>query len=252
MAGTALQLYTVRTLLDGDLEGTLAAVAAIGYRDVELAGFHGLRAEQLRSVLDALGLRAVTGHVGYEALADPAGREAALADALVLGQSYVVCPAAPEQLRSVEGYRRVAATLSEAGEVAHAADLRLAYHNHDFDFDLGRDQHGETTGYAVLLDETDPELVAFELDLHWAVVAGVDPVTLFERAPGRFPLVHVKDRAPDGAFADLGAGTLDFPRLLAAASSAGARHLIVEHDAPSDPLASAAAGYAYLRDLAIR
>ena len=228
------------------MEGTLAAVAAIGYREVELAGFHGYEAQALREVLDRLELRAVAGHVGHDALSDPARRDAALTEALVLGQSFVVCPAAPEHLRSAEGYRRVAADLTAAGEVALGMGLRLAYHNHDFDLTPG---DGGTVPYDILLADTDPELVAFELDLYWAVVAGVDPMALLARAPGRFPLVHVKDRAADGAFTDVGAGTLDFPRLLAAATAAGARHLIVEHDAPADPLASAAAGYAYLRDL---
>lgn len=248
MTPTALQLYTLRTLLDYEAEATLSAVAAIGYRDVELAGLLGYRADQLRSMLDGVGLRAVSGHVGYDALVDPAGREAVLADALTLDQHFVVCPAAPERLRTAQGYREVAAALNTAGEFAHAVGLRLAYHNHDFDLA----QDGDTPRYDVLLEQTDPELVAFELDLYWAVAAGVDPVTLFERAPGRFPLVHVKDRAADGAFADLGAGTMDLPRLVAAAAGAGALHLIVEHDEPADPLATAAAGHAYLRDLALR
>lgn len=247
MIPAALQLYTLRTLLDRDIEGTLAAVAGIGYRDVELAGFHGYPAMRMRTALDGVGLRAVAGHVGYDTLVHPAGREAALADALALNQSFVVCPATPEPLRTADGYREVAATLNTAGELAHAAGLRLAYHNHDFDFAAD----GGTVAYDVLLEQTDPELVAFELDLYWAAVAGVDPLALFERAPGRFPLVHVKDRAADGAFADLGSGTLDLPRLLTAAARAGARHLIVEHDEPADPLASATAGHAYLRDLAV-
>lgn len=245
---TALQLYTVRTLLDRDLEGTLGEIAAIGYRHVELAGLHGYRADALRAVLDGVGLRAVSGHIPYEVLADPADRESALADAVTLDQHFVVCPAVPQHLRTAEGYGEAAATLDAAGEVAHAASLQLAYHNHDFDF--ARD--GDTPRYDVLVERTDPALVAFELDLYWAVAAGTDPRTLFARAPGRFPLVHVKDRGAHGGFADLGAGTLDLPGLIAAATEAGSRHLIVEHDEPADPLATAAAGYTYLSDLALR
>ena len=126
----------------------------------------------------------------------------------------------------------------------------MAYHNHDFEFDTFG---GDTPGYDVMLQETDPDLVDFEMDLFWVTHAGYDPVAYFERYPGRFSLFHVKDRAADGAMTSVGAGAIDFARIFEHAEQAGLEHAFVEHDNPGEAMNAAldslAASYAYLDSL---
>lgn len=107
--------------------------------------------------------------------------------------------------------------------------MLLAYHNHAFEFETFC---GDRPGYDVLLAEADPGLVAMEMDLYWTVHAGHDPVAYFDRYPGRFPVLHLKDRTPGGAMADVGGGGIDFARVFARAEQAGLRHAFVEHDEP--------------------
>jgi sugar phosphate isomerase/epimerase len=242
-----LQLYTVRGLMAQDAAATLRAVADIGYGEVETAGLFDLEPSRFRDALDAAGLVSPAAHVSIDALrAEPA---AVLASAHALGQTWLVVPWIAAAERTPEGYRRFAADLNAFGRAAREDGLRAAYHNHDFEFEPlveGR------TGYDLLLAETDPALVDMELDLFWTVKGGRDPVALFEADPGRFPLWHVKDmRDPAGAQAmvDVGAGDIDFARILAHAGTAGLRHAFVEHDNPADPMESIRTGYTHLRRL---
>jgi sugar phosphate isomerase/epimerase len=242
-----LQLYPVRRELEADFEGTLARVAALGYREVELAGLHGRTPAAARAALDRAGLRAVAGHVPLEAL--ELGWPRHLDDALVLGHRYVVCGFAPaERFRSVDAVARLADRFDRAGAAARSAGLGFAYHNHDAEF---APVAGEP-GYDLLCERTSPTVVELELDLYWTLRAGGDPVRYLERYPDRFPLVHVKDmdRTPRRGFTEVGRGVLDFPRLLAACERAGVRHYLVEQDeTPGPALESAAASLAYLRAL---
>lgn len=250
-----VQLYTVRTLMADDVGGTLAAVADIGYREVETAGLHGLSPAAFRRALDANGLVAVSGHVALEAL-DPDRIGSTLDDAATLGQSWVTVPSLGSEWRSPDGYRRVAEALNRAGEAAGAAGLRVAYHNHAFEFEPLEGEPvpegaAPTTGWELLLAETDPALVDLQMDLFWTVHAGSDPLTWFERHPGRFVMVHAKDRTQAGDMVDVGEGDLDFGSLLAAGRGAGLKHVIVEHDQPSDPLESIRRGYRTLSALEV-
>ena len=240
-----VQLYTVRDLLSADFVGVLDALRRTGYDEVEFAGLHGRDARTVRAVLDDIGLAAPSAHVSLDALRDDLDAETAAA--LALGHRFLVVPGVDEAERAgLDGYRRIAAEMNEIGARTQAEGVRLAYHNHDAEFETFG---GDTSGYDVLLAETDPALVVFELDLFWAVHAGQDPVALFERHPGRFPLVHVKDRTATGEMVDVGAGGIDFGRIFARSEQAGIRHAIVEHDEPSDALASVRASYAHLSRL---
>jgi sugar phosphate isomerase/epimerase len=234
-----VQLYTVRDLLVDDLEGVLEAVWRMGYEEVEFAGYHGRDPRAIRTVLDGLGLAAPAAHVGLDALRDdPAAQVEA---AHVLGHRYLVVPWIDEHERaSLDGYRRVADELNAFGARLQEAGLRLAYHNHDFEFEAFG---GERSGYDVLLEETDPVLVAMEMDLYWTVNGGRDPIAYFARYPGRFPLLHLKDRTADGTMTEVGAGAIDFAAIFAQAEQAGIEHAFVEHDEPADPLASVRASY---------
>jgi sugar phosphate isomerase/epimerase len=236
-----IQLYTVRSLMEKDAAGTLAAIARIGYREVEFAGLHGATAEAMRGVLDDLGLVSPSSHIGLEEL--DRGADEVFARSRVLGNRYVVVPWLPEERRrTIDDYADVAAALNRHGRVARDAGLQLGYHNHDFELQ----RIGGVVPYDVLLDRTDPSLVAMELDLFWLAKGGGDPLTYFARHPGRFAMLHVKDMSADGAMVDVGSGTLDFGRVFADAERAGIRHAFVEHDSPADPLASARASHAAL------
>lgn len=227
-----LQLYTVRRTLDADVEETLAAVAGIGYTTVELAGLHGRSPEGFRDALDAVGLRAVSGHVQFDALGPDWERH--LDEANVLEQEYVVCAAAPrDSLRSLDGVRALADTLNGAGEAARRAGLVFAYHNHDFELEAMEGM----IPLDLLLVGCDPALVQFELDLDWVRTAGHDPGRYLADYPGRFPLLHVGEAPADVIGADL-----------ARATAAGVRYVFVEHDEPPGPaLGAAARSFRHLR-----
>jgi sugar phosphate isomerase/epimerase len=240
-----VQLYTLREVFAADFVGVLEMLRRIGYEEVEFAGYHGRDPRAIRAVLDDVGLTAPAAHVGFEAVRDDLSAQLEAAQAL--GHRYLVVPGLPDDVRaSLDGYRRVAAAFNEIGARTHEAGVRLAYHNHDFEFETFG---GDVSGYAVLLEETDPALVAMEMDLFWMVNGGQDPVAYFERHPGRFPLFHVKDRTAAGAMADVGAGTIDFARIFARAEQAGVQHAFVEHDEPADALRSVRVSHAALARL---
>lgn len=241
-----VQLYTVRSLMADDVAGTLDAVAAIGYEEVEFAGYFGHEPAQIRAWLDAAGLAAPASHVDLDLLTGSA-LEATLEDATIVGHGWLVVPWIPEAMRTSDGYREVADRLNAAGDVAAGAGVRLGYHNHAFEFEVLEGADTENgTGYSLLLEHLDPDLVDLEIDLHWSATAGVDALELFADHPGRFPLCHVKDLTVDGGMADVGAGVIDWPGLFARSEEAGLRHYIVEHDQPDDALASIEASYRYL------
>jgi sugar phosphate isomerase/epimerase len=240
-----LQLYTVRTQLAQDFAGTLARVAAIGYREVEFAGYFGKDPRDIRSLLDRHGLVAPAAHVQSIA---PAEWRASLDAANLIGHRYVVVAWLPAELRrTLDDFRRLAQTLNRMAAEARAAGLRFAYHNHDYEFvpTEGR------VPFDVLLAETAPQLVEIEMDLYWITKGGQDPLAYFARYPGRFPMVHVKDSMgpPDHRMVDVGAGTIDFRTIFAHSAQAGIRHYFVEHDQPPDGFASIRASYEYLRRL---
>lgn len=247
-----LQLYTVRGLLQRDFAGTLAAVARIGYREVEFAGYFDHSPDQVRAALARNGLTAPAAHVSFEAL--ESDWEANLHIASLIGHRYLVCAWIPEERRrTLADWQGIAQVVNRAGAAARAAGVQLAYHNHSYEFVPleGR------LPYDVFTAATDPDLVRLELDLFWIIFGGGDPLVYFRRYPGRFPLVHVKDMkpkpspdvAPERVMTDVGKGSIDWRRIFAHAREAGIRHYFVEHDDPPDPLASVRASFAYLRAL---
>ncbi|MDE2973523.1 MAG: TIM barrel protein [Gemmatimonadota bacterium] len=238
-----LQLYTVRSLMADDVAGALGAVAGIGYDEVEFAGYFGHRPSEIRGWLDGAGLAAPAAHVGLEGLAG-AGLETSAEAAAVVGHRWLVLPWIGDDMRTPDGYRELAELLNSAGAAVAQADLRVAYHNHAFEFDA-LDADG-VTGYALLLERLDPAFVDLEIDFHWSAVGGADGAALLGEHPGRFALCHVKDLTADGRIADVGAGEIDWGEIFGLAGAAGLRHFFVEHDRPGDPLASVEASYRYL------
>ena len=219
-----VQLYTLRQQMTESVETTLAKVAEAGYHTVEFAGFHGHTAEDVRGLLERNGLSAPASHFPLAQM--ESDFPSVIAEAKSLGSRYVVLAWLEHSRRSAGDYRQLVQNLNDWGRQCREAGLRLAYHNHDFEFE----QTGGFVPYQLLLDKTDPELVFFEMDIYWMHKAGQDPLAYFERHPGRFPLWHLKDATGEGAMADVGHGVIDFPALLEHADRAGLEFGFVERD----------------------
>ena len=259
-----LQLYTVRDLMKKDFEGTIAKVAQIGYKEVEFAGYFDKSPQDVRKILDANKLTSPSEHVPYDTVAKkwPETLEAAHA----IGQTFIVCPWIDvSQRKEADGWKRAAELFNHAGEAAQKAGIQFAYHNHAFEFEPSEALGGKLP-YDFLLAETDAKLVKMEMDLCWITVGGHDPLEYFNRYPGRFPLVHVKDwstkgpggndyggatgaASKPGHIADPGQGEVDFKRVFAQSGKAGIQHYFVENDEPKSPLDDLKISYDYLAKL---
>lgn len=238
-----LQLYTLRKEMEQDFEGTLAQVADLGYKEMEFAGYFGKSASEVRRILDQNGMISPASHVQLQALRDDL--EGNIETAVTLGQKYIVVPILPENQRSIADFQRNAEAMNRAGETCKTAGIKMAYHNHSFEFEMT----DARLPYDVLLEETEPELVDMELDLFWIHNAGVDPIAYFNRHPGRFSMVHVKDMDDAGGMVDVGSGNINFAEIFSHADTAGIKHFFVEHDRPENGLASVAASIHTMRNL---
>lgn len=243
-----LQLYTVRDAMEKDVPGTLAHVARIGYKEVEFAGYFGKTPNEIRALLKQNGLTSPSSHVPYPDGGD--GWKKTVDDAKEAGHQYVTVAWTPEEKRQgSDAWKRIADEFNKAGEVAKAAGLQYAYHNHDYELAKA----GDVMPFDALLENTDPKLVTFEMDLYWMVHGGADPLAYFKKYPGRFAMVHVKDAKPDAAktMTEVGTGTIPFAKIFAWDADHGAhiKHYFVEHDQPKDPFASIATSYKNLANL---
>jgi sugar phosphate isomerase/epimerase len=267
-----LQLYTVRGAMKTDFEGSIAKVAAVGYKEVEFAGifsadggYFGRSPKDVRAILDKNGLAAPSCHTGYDVVEKKWPE--ALDAAHTVGHSYIVCPWIDEKQRAEPGgWKRAADLFNKAGEASKKAGIQFGYHNHSFEF-VPADSLVGKLPYDFLLAETDPKLVAMELDLCWINVAGKDPLVYFDKYPGRFPLVHVKDWIKDpnatdtykgatgsavkigGRLADVGQGSIDWKRTFAQSEKAGIKHYFVENDEPKSAFDDIKISYDYLHNL---
>jgi len=242
-----LQLYTVRKSLQLDFEATLRRVAELGIKEVEFAGYFDQPPARINKLLKRLGIRAPSAHISTETLRN--GLPSAIESAKIIGHKYLVLGYLPEEERkSLQDYGRLVDLLNRAGEECSRAGLRLAYHNHDFEFAA----IGGIVPYDLILAGTDPRTVQMEMDLYWVTKAGLNPVSLFEKHPGRFPLVHVKDMdsTPRKFFTEVGRGVIDFVKIFSKAKEAGIKHYFIEQDeTPGDPLESVGISLNYLRAL---
>jgi sugar phosphate isomerase/epimerase len=201
---------------------------------VEFAGFGNIPVRDLRTTLDALGLRALGAHVQYGTFAS--GVQDLCDDLRVLGCEYAIVPSIPQEMRAdPRTVQQLPVQLEQWGAVCRAAGLRFAYHNHAYEFDvLG--SGGETLFDALL--GTDPALVDLELDVFWAAYAGRDALNIIREHGNRIALLHLKDIAADQKPQDVpvGRGSLDWDAILAAGKDANVRWFVVEQDNPRDPL----------------
>jgi sugar phosphate isomerase/epimerase len=267
-----IQLYTVRAAMRKDFEGTIAKVATTGYQEVEFAGifarhagYFGHSPKDVRAILDKNGLAAPSCHAGYNVVEKKWPQ--ALDAAHTVGHSYIICPWIDEkQRKQPDGWKRAADLFNRAGEASQKAGIQLGYHNHSFEF-VPADSLGGKLPYDFLLAETDPKFVTMEMDLCWISVAGKDPLAYFEKYPGRFSLVHVKDWVKDpnatdtykgatgssvkigGRLADVGQGTIDWKRIFSQSEKAGIKHYFVENDEPKSAFDDIKICYDYLHNL---
>ncbi len=257
-----LQLYTVRDAMQKDPAATLAKVAQIGYNSVEGATytgtemFYGMDAKIFADLLKKNKLIMPSSHyrLGEE---QENGKDVmgtilhdwnkAVDDAKTVGVKYMVCAwLAPSERGKIDHYKKLAEYLNTAGEVCKKAGIQLCYHNHDFEFIEDDNQ----LPYDILLNNTNKDLVKFEVDLYWVTKAGHDPVELFKSHPGRFPLWHIKDmdNTPEHSFTEVGNGTIDFKHIFKYADTAGLKYFFVEQDkTPGDPFDSITKSIAYVK-----
>ncbi len=236
-----VQLFTVREEMAKDTVATLAAVAEIGYKEVETAGTGTLTPQQFAEALKKESLIAPAAHVPLNFIQEQP--DEILNTAQLMGSRYVVVPWLPPQMRTKEGYALTIETLNTFGEQSAAEGIQTCYHNHDFEF---KPLDGSIP-FDVMLANCDANLVHFELDLYWTERAGVDTKAYLASNPRRFPLCHVKDRTASGDMTEVGAGVINFTELFAAGT--GIRHFFVEHDRPANALASITSSFQALREM---
>ena len=234
-----LQLYSFRDQFKTDVPGTLDQVKAFGIKYVETAGTYGVPAEKFRALLDERGLKAVSGHFPYEKCRDDV--ESIAAEAKTVGLEYAGCAWIPHKDPFDEKTcREAAAVFNRAGEALAKHGLKFFYHIHGYEFL----PYGNGTLFDLLMAETNPEYVKFQMDVFWVVQPGQDPVKLFEKYGKRFELMHLKDMKR-GTLSDftghsdvtnnvpLGAGVIDFKNVLKAAKKAGVKWYFLEDESPT-------------------
>lgn len=266
-----LQLYTLFNVMDNDVPGNIKKIADLGYKEIESAfsrkgGFYGMKAKEFSSLLKDNGLSWKSHHVlGAPFKLPPGAKPPTGADGKPIsippmrnlkenyqelvseiaeaGVPYLVCANTP--IGNMEEVKSSIEVLNKSGEAAKKAGITLAFHNHDREFVAVDGQ----VPYDLFLSQLSADTLKMELDLAWVTKAGVDPVELFKKHPGRFPLWHVKDIDKENKIQPVGSGLIDFKRIFDNADAAGLKHFFVEHDMPADPFASITSSYKYLNKL---
>lgn len=230
-----IQIHSVRPQLEEDFEATMKKIADIGFKLIEGygLGIDGLFLERItpseyKKVVHDLGMRFVSTHTR---LFNPDEARIILDSSLGAGVKYALIPAVPEEFReSADTYREFANNLNQIGEVFADSGVRFGFHNHEYEFEQ---KDGEIP-FEILLNETDPSLVTFQLDLYWATLGGADPMDLINKYPGRFSSFHVKDADENLGRETVGKGIIDFERILNAQKQAGLEYYFVEDFRPGD------------------
>lgn len=241
--GIALQTYTVRNEMAADYQGTLRQIAQMGYPAVQLSDTGGMSVEEARQFLDSLGLRVFGGHFGLQQLEDSLDKVLQIAKGL--GMEYIILPWLAEELRrTAEDWKSLARRLNVIGQKVVDAGFTFCYHNHSFEFQ----QFDGKYALDILYENTDPRLVQAEIDTYWVKHGGEDPAAYIRKYAGRVPILHLKDMAPDGSFAEVGHGILDWDSIFQAAAESGVRWMAVEQDeCQRPPLESARMSLEFLR-----
>jgi sugar phosphate isomerase/epimerase len=247
-----LQLYTLRDDLPKDPKGILKQVAAMGYKQVEgyegpKGIFWGMSNTDFKKYMDELGMTFVSSHCDINK-----DFEKKAAEAAAIGMKYLLCPWKGPQ-KKLDDFKKFADEFNQKGEICKKNGIRFAYHNHDYTF---KELEGQMP-QDVLMNNTDPALVDYELDMYWVVAAGQDPETWLKKYKNRFRLCHVKDRTKGATEAadscTLGEGSIDYPKILKTAKENGMEYYIVEQEkyTGTTPLKAAEANAAYMKKITL-
>lgn len=261
-----LQLYSVKDVIEQDLRGTLQQLSDIGYQEVESypgqqGHYFGMEPKEFSSMLQGMGMELVSSHFGS---GNPGGQAASWRQATMLhkfdelvskaaetGQKFLTCSSLSQELRRTpDDLKRTADLFNRTGEICRDAGLQFAYHNHAFEFE----QVGDMMVYDYLLENTDPDLVKYEMDIFWVVAGGQDPIAYINKYPNRFPLGHVKDMSKEDPKknTEIGSGAIDYLTILNAAQDAGMEHFLVEQESFTRPsIESMRMNYNYLSSLTV-
>ena len=226
-----LQLWSVKQSLYKDTMGVLKKIASNGYKNIEgfegeLGLFWGMKHTELKKVMDDLGMNFISSHCEISE-----DFESKVAQASEIGMKYLICPHIGAQ-PTIDHYKKFADKFNLCGEIAKKYGIRFAYHNHEYSF---VPMNG-IVPQDILMKNTDPAMVDFEMDLYWTRVAGINPIAYMDQFPNRFKLVHVKDfvkvNTPEGhESCVIGKGTIDYKILLPEVAKRGVQHMIVEQEA---------------------
>ena len=240
--GVGLQLYSIRDAMTADVPGTLKKVSDIGYKYLEAASyadgkFYGLKPSEFKKIASNLGMVVLSSHSQVESANITLDKAKLMADSHAeLGVKYCIKPWIEPADRNIESYKKTIADCNEVAKITNAAGIKFGYHNHNFEFAT---VNGIVPYYDIFLKEMDANLITMELDLFWATKAGQDPIAMFNKYPGRFELLHFKDSLTNkGPFYEVikddicsvGAGVIDFKKILTAKDVAGTKYIIVEDD----------------------
>ncbi len=240
--GVGIQLYTLRDAMTADALGSLKKLSELGYKNLELANyadgkFYGFAPSELKKIANDLGMDVISSHTQVEAAGITIDNAKIMADAHAeLGVKFCVQPWVNEPDRNIESYKKMIADWNEVGRIMKSVGIQFGYHNHNFEF---ANIDGVVPYYDIFMPEMDADLITMELDLFWANKAGQDPVAMFSKYPGRFQLLHFKDmKTNEAPFFDVikddvcsvGAGVIDFKKILAAKEVAGMKNMFVEDD----------------------
>jgi sugar phosphate isomerase/epimerase len=246
--GIGLQLYTIRNDMKKDVPGSLKKVSDTGYKYVEPADyinhkFYGYEPSAFKKMVNDLGMEILSSHSSVDARGITADEAKIMVeDHVKLGVKYCMQPWIVEEARkTVASYQKMVSDWNMVGKLMKEAGIQFGYHNHNFEFDT---VEGKVPFFDIMMPGLDKNLVTMELDLFWTTKAGINPIDLFRKYPGRFQIFHMKDmftkQAPffttNGVtdFAPVGAGLINFREILAAKDIAGMKYMIVEQDSSKD------------------
>jgi len=249
-----LQLWTLRDVLPADPKGVLTKVASYGYKQIESfegkqGMFWGMKNTEFKKLMDDLGMKIVASHCDIKT-----DFERKAAEAAEIGMNYLICPYLGPQ-KTINDFKLYAATFNERGLMCKKHGIRFGYHNHDYGFVPLEGQMPQD----VLMSNTDKDLVDFEMDIYWVVTAGQNPVSWFDKYPGRFKLCHIKDRQKNipaserDASVILGKGDINFKEILKEGQKKGLEYFIVEQEKYENttPLDAAKADADYLKKFTV-
>jgi sugar phosphate isomerase/epimerase len=251
-----IQLYTLRDEAKKDIRATIGKIAGVGYNSVEVFNykdgkFFGLSPEDFKAIFTQYNLKTPSGHYSmpnFLIKGDEDELKRTVADAAKMSHDFFTIPyLTPEMRTSLDDYHKLAEKINKAAEVAKSAGMRLAYHNHDFEF---RDWGDGKRGFDIFLKETDPSLVNFEMDIYWITKAGVDPITMIKTIPGRIKMWHVKDmdNTPEKSFTEVGSGVINYKEIFKYKKQSGMEYFFVEQDQVRIPVyESISKSYQYIK-----